>query len=153
MRTWNAKPLEIERKWWLVNAEGQTLGRMATVIANTLRGKNKVQFTPNVDTGDFVVVINADKIKLSGNKWSQKTYFTHSIFFGSLKKKSAQKMQETTPEKLVELAVKGMLPENKLSFKLMTKLKIYKGAEHPHTAQNPAMLEVPTKQKKAKKGK
>ncbi len=156
MRTWNAKPLEVERKWWLIDAKDQTLGRMATTIAEHLRGKNKVQFTPNVDTGDFIIVINADKVRLSGNKINQKMYFTHSRFFGSLKSKTAQKLQESDPERMIQLAVKGMLPENKLSFALMTKLKVYKGSEHPHAAQNPSLLEIPkkkkTKEQTAKKG-
>lgn len=153
MKTWTAKPLEVERKWWLVDADGQTLGRMCTEIANVLRGKNKPQFTPHVDTGDFVVVINAEKVKMSGNKLTEKTYFSHSRFFGSLKRVTAEKMQQTKPERVVELAVKGMLPENKLSFKLMTKLKIYKGAEHPHSAQQLQAMTIKVKAKKAPRAK
>lgn len=151
MKTWTAKPLEVERKWWLVDADGQTLGRMATEIANLLRGKNKPQFTPHVDTGDFVVVINAEKVKMSGNKMTEKTYFTHSLHFGSLKRFTANKLQEQKPEKLVTLAVKGMLPENKLSFKLMTKLKVYKGSAHPHAAQKLETLSLKTVGKSAAK--
>lgn len=142
MRTWNAKPQEVERKWWLIDANNKNLGRMSTQIAKILRGKHKPQFTPHVDTGDFVVVVNADKINLSGNKWEQKKYYRHSGFFGSLKETGAREMQNTKPHLMVEKAVEGMLPKNRLSRNLIKKLKVYAGAEHPHSAQKPQALDL-----------
>jgi len=125
----------VEKKWWLIDATDQPLGRIATRVATLLRGKHKPQFTPFLDTGDHVVVINAEKVKLTGKKWTDKVYFRHSRFFGSLKATSAQELLEKDPAELIEKAVKGMLPTNKLSRRLIHKVKAYKGTEHPHAAQ------------------
>ena len=140
--TYMAKPLEVERKWYIVDAEGQTLGRLASEVASILRGKLKPEFTPHVDTGDFVIVINADKIKLSGNKLQDKIYYTHSLYPGGLKKTTAGDMLNKKPERMFELAVKGMLPKNSLGRKMFTKLKVYAGAEHPHAAQQPEVWQI-----------
>ena len=134
MKTWNPKPHEIKEEWWLVDASGQSLGRLATVTSNLLRGKMKPQFTPHVDTGDSVIIINAKSIYLSGRKWTNKKYYSHSGFFGSLKEKSAR---ELSPVQLIEKAVYGMLPKNKMRNKIIKKLKVYETAEHPHKAQKP----------------
>jgi len=135
--TYMAKPNEVERKWHLVDAEGQTLGRLASEVASLLRGKHKPEFTPHVDTGDFVVVINADKIVLTGKKLQQKNYYRHSGYLGGLKTTPAHIMIKQKPAKMVELAVYGMLPKNRLGRKLRSKLKVYAGSEHPHAAQQP----------------
>jgi large subunit ribosomal protein L13 len=140
MKTWNAKPGEVEGKWWLVDATDQTVGRLATQIANVIRGKNKPTFTPHVDTGDFVVVVNADKIKFSGDKWLSQVYYRHSRYFGSLKQLNAEQLHQKDPTKIVTEAVRGMLPKNKLSRKIIKKLKAYSGSEHPHDAQKPQAL-------------
>lgn len=140
--TYMAKPLEVERKWLIVDAAGQTLGRLASEVASLIRGKHKPQFTPHVDTGDFVVVINAEKIVLTGKKLEQKKYYRHSGFPGGLRTTTAQQMLNTKPERMIELAVKGMLPKNKLGNSLQTKLKVYAGAEHPHAAQQPEVYEL-----------
>jgi len=137
MKTWNAKTEEADRKWFIVDAAGLRLGRLATHVANILRGKNLPTFTPNADAGGFVVVINSDKIEMTGNKWNTKKYYRHSRFFGSLKEKTAEQMKNSDPEFIIQDAVKGMLPVNKLSKTLITKLKVYSGAEHPHAAQKP----------------
>ncbi len=141
MKTWIAKPGEVERKWWLVNAEGKKLGRLSTQIAGILRGKNKPSFSPHVDCGDFVVVVNADKVKMTGQKWENKKYYRHSGYFGSLKTKTAEQMRNETPEFLLQEAVKGMLPKNKLARRLIQKLKVFSGGEHTHAAQKPQALE------------
>ncbi len=130
------------RNWVLIDANGQTVGRLATQIANILRGKNLPTFTPNSDQGDFVVVINAEKVVFTGNKWSEKKYYRHSRFFGSLKENTAKEMLESDPTFILKEAVEGMLPKNRLSTQLITKLKLYKGAEHPHQAQNPVALSL-----------
>lgn len=140
--TYMAKPGEVERKWYLVDAEGKTLGRLASEVASLLRGKHKPQFTPHVDTGDFVIVINADKVVLTGKKWQQKKYYRHSGYLGGLKVTTAQQMIQTKPERMVELAVHGMLPKNRLGNALKRKLKVYAGSEHPHAAQNPQVYEL-----------
>ena len=140
MKTWNAKPNEVERKWWVVDATGQTLGRLATQIATTLRGKDKPQFTPHVDTGDFVVVLNSDKINIKGNKAFDKMYYRHTGYFGGLKETTYKDMLEKDPDFIIQNAVKGMLPKNKLSNQIIKKLKIYRGTEHPHDAQNPQLM-------------
>jgi len=140
--TYMAKPGEVERKWHLVDAEGQTLGRLASEVASLLRGKHKPEFTPHVDTGDFVVVINADKIVLTGKKLQQKNYYRHSGYMGGLKTTSAQVMLQKKPEKMIELAVYGMLPKNRLGRALQSKLKVYAGSEHPHAAQQPQPYEL-----------
>lgn len=142
MKTWNAKAEEVKRDWWVVDASGLTLGRLATKVATVLRGKNKAIFTPHVDTGDFVVVVNAEKIEMSGSKWQDKNYYRHSRFFGSLKTVGAEEMRSKKPEFIIEDAVWGMLPKNKLSRKVIKKLKIYRGAGHPHEAQKPQAMSV-----------
>src|SRR4030043_1114025 len=131
---------EIIRKWHLVDANGKTLGRLASRVAILLRGKHKPTFTPHMDVGDFVVVVNADKVALTGNKWKQKLYIHHSGYPGGLKSISAEKMKEKKPERLITMAVQGMLPKNKLGRKLLKKLKVYSGEAHPHQAQQPAVL-------------
>ncbi len=141
-KTWNAKPLEIERRWYVVDASGQTLGRLATRIADTLRGKDKPQYTPHVDTGDFVVVVNADKVVLTGDKLDKKRYYRHSGYPGGLRSRSAREELERRPAEVLRRAVKGMLPRNRLARQQLTKLKIYAGPEHPHGAQAPAPLEL-----------
>jgi large subunit ribosomal protein L13 len=140
MKTWTAKPLELDRKWWIVDATDKTLGRLATEIADTLRGKNKPQFTPHVDTGDFVVVLNSKKIKVKGNKAEQKSYFRHTGYFGGIKETSYKEMLENTPERIITNAVEGMIPKNKLGAQIIKKLKVYPGSEHPHSAQKPELL-------------
>lgn len=141
-KTYQAKPDEVPREWILVDLEGKTLGRAATAIANVLRGKNKPQFTPHVDTGDFVVVVNADKIYLSGNKPAQKRYYHHTNYPGGIRSVSAEQQLQRKPAEVVKHAVKGMLPKNALGRKLLKKLKIYAGATHPHAAQQPKTLEL-----------
>lgn len=145
MKTWNAKTEETDRQWYIVDASGLRLGRLATHVANVLRGKNLPTFTPNADAGGFVVVINSDKIEMTGNKWNTKKYYRHSRFFGSLKEKTAEIMRAENSEFIIEDAVKGMLPVNKLSKTLITKLKVYPGAEHPHAAQKPQALTIKVK--------
>jgi large subunit ribosomal protein L13 len=140
--TYMAKPNEVERKWFVVDAEGKTLGRLASEVAALIRGKHKPQFTPHVDTGDFVVVINAEKIHLTGKKLSDKMYYRHSMYPGGLKVTPAQEMIKNKPERVIELAVHGMLPKNRLGDKMKLKLKVYAGAEHPHQAQNPEVYEL-----------
>src|SRR5438477_11165058 len=142
MKTWNAKPGEIERRWYLVDAERKTLRRLATEIADTLRGKNKPQYTPHVDTGDFVVVVNAEKIHVTGNKLDQKLYHRHSGYPGGLKTRPLREQLERRPTEVLRKAVKGMLPRTRLGRQQLTKLKIYAGPEHPHEAQDPKPLEV-----------
>lgn len=140
MSTQVAKQAEIKRDWYVVDLEGKVLGRVATEIARVLRGKHKPIFSPSVDTGDFVVVINADKIKLTGKKLSDKMYYHHSGFPGGIKSINAGKLLEKKPEDLIRKAVKGMLPKNKLGVKMLKKLKVYAGAEHGHAAQQPKEL-------------
>lgn len=137
METWNAKTNEVERKWHIIDAGNQRVGRVATVVANIIRGKNKPIYTPHVDTGDFVVVINTDKMELTGTKWDDKKYFRHSRFFGSLKEKTAAEMKKEDSTFIFSEAVRGMLPTNKLSRHILLKLKVYPGSEHPHSAQKP----------------
>jgi large subunit ribosomal protein L13 len=134
----------IERKWYVVDATDQRLGRLATEIASVLRGKNKPTFTPNMDTGDFVVVVNAEKVTVTGNKASQKLYRRHSGRPGGMKVETFNQLQDRIPERIIEKAVKGMLPKNALGRKLFTKLKVYAGPEHPHTAQQPETLVINT---------
>ena len=145
MKTYSAKPLEVERKWWVIDAEGQTLGRLATTVANILRGKNKPQYTPNVDTGDFVIVINSSKVIVSGNKETDKKYYRHSGYPGGLKVETFKSLMEKNPVAAIEKAVKGMLPHNTLGQEQFNKLKVYSGAEHPHQAQNPQVYEMEAK--------
>jgi large subunit ribosomal protein L13 len=140
MMTYSAKPKELEQRWFIVDAEGQTLGRLATRIADTLRGKRKAQFTPHIDTGDFVVVVNADKIAVTGKKREDKIYYRHSGYPGGLRERTLGEELERRPTEVLRKAVKGMLPRNRLSRRQLTKLKIYAGPEHPHEAQNPTPL-------------
>lgn len=142
MNTWNAKKEEVEHKYVLIDAANHRLGRVATHVANIIRGKNKPTYTPNVDTGDFVVIINADKIEMTGTKWEDKSYYSHSRFFGSLKEKSAAQMKQDDPEFIIREAVRGMLPTNKMSRHLINKVKIYRGVEHPHSAQKPEIYNI-----------
>jgi len=142
MKTYSAKPGEITREWYLVDAEGKTLGRLATQIADTLRGKRKPQFTPHVDTGDFVIVVNAEKIQVTGNKLDQKRYYRHSGYPGGLRSRTLREQLDRRPTEVLRVAVKGMLPKNRLARQQITKLKIYAGPEHPHEAQNPKPLET-----------
>ncbi len=142
MKTWTAKPGEIERQWHLVDAEGQTLGRLATRIADTLRGKDKPQFTPHVDTGDFVVVVNAEKVAVTGKKLDDKRYYRHSGYPGGLRSRSLREQLDRRPEEVIRMAVKGMLPRNRLGRAQLRKLKIYAGPEHPHAAQTPKELKT-----------
>ena len=137
MATQSTKASEVTHDWFVVDAEGQTLGRMATRIATVLRGKHKVTFTPHVDTGDYVIVINADKVALSGDKLDSKKYYRYTGYFGGLKSKTAREVVATEPERLVTQAVKGMLPKNRLSRQVIKKLKVYAGSEHPHEGQQP----------------
>jgi large subunit ribosomal protein L13 len=141
MKTYSAKPGEVTREWYLVDAEGKTLGRLATQIADTLRGKRKPQYTPHVDTGDFVIVVNAEKIRVTGNKLDQKRYYRHSGYPGGLRSRTLREQLERRPTEVLRVAVKGMLPKNRLARQQITKLKIYAGPEHPHEAQNPKPLE------------
>jgi large subunit ribosomal protein L13 len=140
MRTVSAKKEEVTRQWYVVDAEGQTLGRLSTEIANRLRGKHKASFTPHVDTGDYVVVINAEKVKVTGRKAQDKMYYHHTGFPGGIKSISFEKLVDKAPERIIEAAVKGMMPKNKLSRAMLAKLKIYAGSEHPHEAQQPISL-------------
>jgi large subunit ribosomal protein L13 len=142
MKTYNAKPGEISRDWYIVDAEGQTLGRLATRLADLLRGKGKPQYTPHVDTGDFVVVVNAEKIVVTGNKLDDKLYYRHSGYPGGLKERPLREQLARRPEEVIRKAVKGMLPRNRLSRQQLTKLKVYAGPTHPHEAQAPKPLEV-----------
>ena len=140
--TFMAKAAEVDRKWFIVDAEGKTLGRLAAEVAKVLLGKNKPIFTPHVDTGDFVIIINAEKVVLTGKKLVQKTYFRHSGYVGGTTFTTAGKMLADKPERMLELAVKGMLPKNTLGRQMFRKLKVYRGAEHPHAAQQPEVLEI-----------
>jgi large subunit ribosomal protein L13 len=142
MKTYTAKPGEVTREWYLVDAEGQTLGRLATLIADTLRGKRKTRYTPHVDTGDFVVVVNAEKIAVTGSKLDQKMYYRHSGYPGGLKERTLREQLERRPTEVLRKAVKGMLPKNRLAAQQLTKLKIYAGPDHPHGPQNPRPLNL-----------
>jgi large subunit ribosomal protein L13 len=140
--TYMAKPNEVERKWYIVDAEGKTLGRMASEVASLIRGKHKPEFTPHVDTGDFVIVINASKIVLTGKKLQNKMYYRHSMYTGGLKVTPAHEMLDRKPERMIELAVHGMLPKTRLGNSMKLKLKVYAGSEHPHQAQQPVVWEL-----------
>ncbi len=142
MKTFLVKPGEVERQWWVIDAEGQVLGRLATRIAKLLMGKHKPLYTPHVDTGDFVVVINAEKVVLTGKKWEQKKYYRHSGYPGGLKIRTARQLRETFPERLIQLAVRRMLPKNKLGRRMLKRLKVYAGPTHPHAAQKPVPLNL-----------
>jgi large subunit ribosomal protein L13 len=142
MQTYTPKAPDIERRWYVVDAEGKVLGRLATEIARLLRGKHKPMYTPHLDTGDFVIVVNADKVALTGKKPEQKAYFRHSGYMGGERFIPFRTMQEKHPERVIELAVKGMLPKNNLGRLMRKKLKVYAGPAHPHEAQQPTVLEV-----------
>ena len=142
MKTVSAKKETVTRKWYVVDATGKTLGRLCTGIANRLRGKHKPEFTPHVDTGDYVVVVNAEKIVVTGNKTTDKLYHHHSRYPGGIKSISFDKLQVKSPEMIIEKAVKGMMPKNKLSRAMLSKLKVYAGNDHPHSAQQPTLLEI-----------
>ena len=140
MATYSARPAEIERGWWLIDADGLVLGRLASLIANRLRGKHKPMWTPHLDCGDHVVVINAEKVQLTGRKLRQKTYRWHTGYIGHLREVSAETMLRTHPERVIEWAVQGMLPKNRLGRAMARKLKVYRGPDHPHQAQRPEPL-------------
>lgn len=140
MNSFMANPDKVERKWYVVDATGYTLGRLASEVAKVLRGKNKPIFTPHIDTGDYVVIVNAEKIKVTGRKLDQKIYYHHSEYVGGMKETTLREMLAKKPEKVVELAVKGMLPKGPLGRQMFTKLHVYAGSEHPHAAQKPEAL-------------
>jgi large subunit ribosomal protein L13 len=142
MKTFNAKKEDVEHRWYLVDAEGETLGRLAVRIADTLRGKRKPEYTAHVDTGDFVVVVNAEKIHVTGNKLDQKIYYRHSGYPGGLKERTLREQLDRRPTEVLRKAVKGMLPKNRLAAQQLTKLKIYAGPDHPHGPQNPQPLNL-----------
>ncbi|MDQ3571663.1 MAG: 50S ribosomal protein L13 [Actinomycetota bacterium] len=144
MKTYVATPENRQRDWYVVDAEGKTLGRLATQLADVLRGKRKPQYTPHCDTGDFVVVINAEKIAVTGRKLEQKTYFRHSGYPGGIRSRTLAEMLDRRPEEVIRKAVKGMLPRNKLARAQLLKLKVYAGPDHPHAAQEPKALEIET---------
>ena len=142
MKTLSAKKETVTRSWYVVDATDKTLGRLSTEIANRLRGKHKPEYTPHVDTGDYIVVVNAEKVKVTGNKGSDKLYHHHTGYPGGIKSITFDKLMDKAPEQAIEKAVKGMMPKNKLSRAMLLKLKVYAGSEHPHTAQQPQLLEI-----------
>ena len=142
MTTVSMRDQDVVRAWWVIDAEDQTLGRLATEVAHRLRGKHKPEFTPHVDTGDFIVVVNAEKVRVTGNKEQNKMYWRHTGYPGGFKSTSVEKMRATHPERMIEIAVKGMLPKNSLGRAMYRKLKVYAGSEHPHSAQQPQVLEL-----------
>jgi large subunit ribosomal protein L13 len=142
MKTFSAKPAEVRRGWYLVDAKGKTLGRLATELARRLRGKHKPVYTPHVDTGDYIVVVNADKIRVTGNKMKDKKYHRYTGYVGNLKTMSLEKLMQETPERALQYAVKGMLPRNPLGRKMFAKLRVFAGPEHTHAAQQPVPLEI-----------
>jgi large subunit ribosomal protein L13 len=144
MKTYVAKPDDRQRDWYVVDAEGQTLGRLATSLADMLRGKRKPEYTPHIDTGDFVVVINAEKIRVTGDKLNSKRYWRHSGYPGGIRSRTLAEMLEKQPEEVIRKAVKGMMPRNSLARKQLLKLKVYAGPDHPHEAQKPETLEIKT---------
>ena len=142
MKTFSAKPEEVRRDWYLVDADGKTLGRLATEIARRLRGKHKPEYTPHVDTGDYIVVVNAEKIRVTGKKMKDKMYHRYTGYIGNLKSMSLEKLMEQSPERALQYAVKGMLPRNPLGRRMLGKLRVYAGPEHQHEAQQPKPLEI-----------
>ncbi len=142
MKTFSAKPAEVKRDWFIVDADGKTLGRLASEIARRLRGKHKPEYTPHVDTGDYIVVVNAEKVRVTGNKAKDKMYYKHTGYIGNLKSTNFTKMIQEHPERVLELAVKGMLPKNPLGRAMFKKMKIFAGSEHTHQAQQPQALEI-----------
>jgi len=141
MTTFSAKPAEVKRDWYVVDADGKTLGRLSTELARRLRGKHKAEYTPHVDTGDYIIVINAEKVRVTGNKEQDKIYYRHTGYIGNMKSVSLGKLRQTHPERIIETAVKGMLPKNPLGREMFRKLKVYAGSEHGHQAQQPKLLE------------
>jgi large subunit ribosomal protein L13 len=141
MKTFSAKPAEVKRDWYVIDAEGKTLGRLATEIARRLRGKHKPEFTPHVDTGDYIIVINAEKVGVTGNKEKDKIYYRHTGYVGNMKATSLGKMRQTFPDRIINIAVQGMLPKNPLGRAMFKKLKVYAGSEHNHQSQQPKVLE------------
>ncbi len=141
-KTFQAKKEDLDRKWYVVDATGKTLGRLASQVASILRGKHKPTYTPHVDTGDFVIVVNADKVRLTGRKLQNKIYYRHTGYPGGLRAQTAREMLATRPERVIELAVWGMLPHNSLGRRQIRKLKVYRGSEHPHAAQQPEVLDI-----------
>ncbi|MCS5565439.1 MAG: 50S ribosomal protein L13 [Methylococcales bacterium] len=142
MKTFSAKPAEVKRDWYVVDADGKTLGRLASEIARRLRGKHKPEYTPHVDTGDYIVVVNAEKVRVTGNKEKDKIYYRHTGYIGHLKSVSLGKLRDSHPERIIQNAVKGMLPKNPLGRAMFRKLKVYKGSEHSHQAQQPKELNI-----------
>jgi large subunit ribosomal protein L13 len=142
MKTYMARDVDIKKKWHIVDAEGKTVGRLATKVAMTLMGKDKPQFTPHADSGDFVIVVNAEKVNFTGKKWNQKTYYRHTGYPGGLKSITAENLLKLKPQEIIKKAVWGMLPKNKWQDRLIKRLKIYTGNDHPHKAQEPELLEV-----------
>ena len=142
MKTYSAKTESVQRDWYIVDAEGKTLGRLAAEVATRLRGKHKPEYTPHVDTGDYIVVVNAEKVAVTGNKATQKTYYSHTGYPGGIKDITFDKLIEKAPERVIQSAAKGMLPRGPLGREMFRKLKVYAGAEHPHTAQQPQALEL-----------
>jgi large subunit ribosomal protein L13 len=142
MKTYVTKPADVERAWYVVDAEGQTLGRLASSVATILRGKHKPIYNPSVDCGDFVIVVNADKVAVTGRRLEQKRYYRHSLYIGGLKEITLRDQLQQHPERVIESAVRGMLPKNALGRKMFKKLKVYAGAEHPHQAQQPQPMEL-----------
>ena len=142
MKTFSAKAHEVTRDWYIVDATGKVLGRVATEVARRLRGKHKPEFTPHVDTGDYIVVVNADKLRVTGNKAKDKLYHRHTTYPGGIRTTNFEKMQAKHPERVLQLAVKGMLPKGPLGYAMIKKMKVYPGAEHPHTAQQPKPLQI-----------
>jgi large subunit ribosomal protein L13 len=142
MKTFSAKPAEVKRDWYVVDADGKTLGRLSTELARRLRGKHKAEYTPHIDTGDYIIVINAEKVRVTGNKEKDKIYYKHTGFIGNMKSVSLGKLRQTHPERIIETAVKGMLPKNPLGRAMFKKLKVYAGGEHGHQAQQPKLLEI-----------
>jgi large subunit ribosomal protein L13 len=142
MKTFSAKPEDVRRDWFVVDATDKTLGRLATELASRLRGKHKPEFTPHVDTGDYIVVVNAARIRVTGNKMADKTYYRHTGYVGNLKSITLEKLMEKSPEQVITIAVKGMLPKNRLGRAMLKKLRVFAGPEHSHTAQQPQPLEI-----------
>lgn len=142
MKTFSAKPAEVKHDWFVVDADGKTLGRLASEIARRLRGKHKPIYTPHVDTGDYIVVVNAEKVRVTGNKMKDKIYYHHTGHIGNMKSISLEKLLQKAPERVLKIAVKGMMPKNTLGRAMMRKLKVYAGAEHQHSAQQPKVLDI-----------
>ncbi|HYE37580.1 50S ribosomal protein L13 [Methylocaldum sp.] len=142
MKTFSAKPAEVKRDWYVIDAEGKTLGRLSTEIARRLRGKHKAEYTPHVDTGDYIIVVNAEKVRVTGNKEQDKIYYKHTGYIGNMKSVALGKLRGTYPERIIQTAVKGMLPRNPLGRAMFSKLKVYAGPTHNHQAQQPKLLEI-----------